>query len=276
MATIFPADEPPAAHNKSARGRPMHAASPEHVRKMQRLLSHWHRTQNPSWVTGRPLTDRASAYLLWHLVDDRSEQLGFAYDYGVWTPPPLAKQSELRQLREAAINTVRAHLVRRAKAHLRAAIGGGEVLGVVLRNAVGGSTYGIPAAGNRAGLPGLYSPEWPTPIGGPGEASLAVVEQVLDAVELVRMTPDQIRAQIARHAPPDSTPALFDGASVAEAVASNFSRTRDRSARNAERRIERIVAETRKWEYQLVGNERLTGRQPLPAASYAAVATRRP
>lgn len=109
------------------------------------------------------------------------------------------------------------------------------------------------------GLPGLYSRDWPTPIGGTGEASFERAQQAVGrgGFELVTLSTDALLAvrKRFRRLPPDE-------AAIAEEIASLYSRSQTRAV---ERHMERLFREANLYEYAHIGSEAVTGRKPPSA-----------
>jgi hypothetical protein len=238
------------AHSKykSRRGRPANREREDYRRGMRSALARAPRLRARSSVTGRTLTTRAIGYELWRVAEGRLMEQA--------TPPPLDRSTELLRVRRDAVRVVRDKLVKRARQHVARTERGERVLALRMTTAAPGPRI-VPAIGWH-GLAGLYSSDWPTTIGRPGEATL---EEAREAVarggfELIALDVNAARAVLAR-----LRSALPDDAAVAEEVASRYSRA---EARTVERHVERVLGEARKWEYQHPGSEGFTGRAPLP------------
>ncbi len=213
---------------------------------MRRALGHW--VQLRSSVSGRPLTTRALAYILWERNQCDPRVPGYL---GPWAPPALGRQIETAQADAKSI--VRSRLAARATDHLRRCVSGHPVSALRMR-----AKDGDQGAHVVLGLPGLYSPAWPTTIGLEGEATLGEAQATArgGALELVQLDLQEIRAVRAR-----LRTAAPDEAAVAEEVAKRYNRA---EARAAERCVERLLAEARTWEYTHRGAAHLSERRELP------------
>jgi hypothetical protein len=205
-----------------------------------------------SGVTGKPLTERAVAYEVWRLKRQRSQALRSPAEDS-WRLSPIGP--DLDRARADAIAAVRAKLMARAAAHLKRARNGEKVQALRLVGRGGGTMFVPAMEGVWPGLPGLYSGEWPTTVGGEGEASLELASEAVrrGGFELLTVTEQQLTGIWERLK--DSEP---DDASIAEEVASHC------FPGSAERQLRRLIREAQEWEYTFPGSEGITGRKPLP------------
>lgn len=234
-----------------ARGRPALRESLAGVRHVQRAIRHdlWVRSS----ITGRPLRRLAQAYALWFLSQERGWALGER------EPPALDDPSKLAMARAQSIKSVRWELVKRARKHLTEAQAGSSVLALRMTPSHMVGPRVVPAIG-WSGLPGLYSSQWPTPIGLHGEATVGEAHEAVARghFELVELGVDEMRAVVKRFR--QKAP---DDAAVAESVAAAYLETETRPA-SAKKALGRLLREAQEYEYWHPGSEALTERKPLP------------
>lgn len=170
-----------------------------------------------------------------------------------WAAPPLDREDVLEPARIAARDAVRRTLADRASEHLARAKAGETVYGLRLRGPNSHGRHSIPARSGVGGLPGAYSSTWPTLVGGGnGEATIEqardLAERSPGRFEMVKVDRDELLAVHTRcrwaPLPEDARRSVYalDHATVAEEIVSHYRRQDSPEARNAERRIERLLA----------------------------------
>ncbi len=260
--------------NSYGPGRPAKREGAKAVRAFQSLLSNTGPWGHPSSVTGRRLTDRGCAYLLWR----RTRRYPAGY-HGVWAPPGLIPDvQELERLETEALMDVLRSLLAKVNEHNKRLLVGEAVTGLRMRppadrvptDAIDRRAFRI--APSRDGLPGLYSEAWPTPLGLRGDARLEDAERLVAAepqrFELVNVEPAdlqelrvRLRSSYRCIAASEAPLAVADEVAIAEHVAGRFRRGETCAA---EKYVRRVVEEARTWEYQHLRSSHITGRKPLP------------
>ncbi|UJA20189.1 hypothetical protein HJD18_08145 [Thermoleophilia bacterium SCSIO 60948] len=221
---------------------------------MQRLLSHGPQLLARSGVSGRLLTTRARGYLLWRLARGAVH----------WDPPALDSPDQLERHRTSAESIVRDALVARVDRHREAQASGAAVLGLQMVDQGASGARIVPAIGGP-GLPGLYSCDWPTPIGLPGEATEAEARSYVrrGGFRVLEVSSSALGAARRRF-----REGPLDEAAIAEEVASRYTRE---EARNVERFVERLLADAGRHEYRHLapGRGESVGKTELPRAALA-------
>jgi hypothetical protein len=263
-------------------GRPAKETTLAGVEDTQHILSISGRLSAISSVTGRPLNKAAMACLIWYHLTLRERALPGRQSS--WKPPtPIGV--DLEQAREQAIRVVCKKLNARARAHVARAFRGETVLALRMTDPGAYGPRYCPAIGDWPGLPGLYSHDWPTTIGLPGEATRELADEAvrrgafelvpLDHQEVVDMR-DKLRSRLSekrrepmRAAGESTSDAEPDEAAIWEEVVrahklGSRKPAGDRPAWGGERKVQHLVAHANEWEHRFPGSEAMTGRKPLP------------
>ncbi len=272
LASSTTSFEPPGATGGNRKGAPSRQERKELVNDTRRTLSYLQvRGTQRSGVTGKAPTNLVLALMVW-FEDSRSEHAGIRPS--AWKPPTPVGVN-LMAMRRDAIRTVSGKLIARANEHVARARAGETVHALRMTNPDAHGAYTV------RNLPGVYSHDWPTPIGLDGETS---IEETHEAVaggtfELLTLTLDEADAALvalkarlrARCEQADSNPWRLlgepDEAAIWEEVA-RTARLRSRGGHGdwgGEVKIKRLLKDIKTFEYQHPGMEDVTGRRPLPA-----------
>lgn len=247
--------------NRAGRGRPRKRETAGGVADTRVLLA-WLRTADaPSSVTGKRLNQRALAFRLWERQQERNAAPQAAGSRAA-IAPLTDDLAHLERCRDDAIGEVRRALLNRLRSsHMRRVRKGEEVLGLQMSDPAANGPRVFPATGSWPGLPGLYSADWVTPVGGPGEVSADIARQV-DADPAVPLKLVKLNLQLLEQAVARVEAGALDPAAVAEEVERRLPRGSDKGA--PERFLRRLIREAERYEYVHLGSEEITGRQPLP------------
>jgi hypothetical protein len=261
-------DPNPCGGNK--KGRPPNQESSRDVADTRRTLAYLNvRGVQRSGVTGSRPTATAIALMVW-FQESRYEQSGVRPSS--WKPK-APKRVDLMQHRARAIKRVCEILIGRGGEHVAQARAGEPVEALRLTSTPHGGPMVV------VGLPGVYSRDWWTTLGLPGEASLNEAHDLVrqGAAELkvldLKAADDawlalkaRLRASLERT---DSDPWRILGEPDEAAICEEVARTaqlKNRDGRGdwgGEVKLRRRLKDIRTFEYQF--DPAATGRKPLPA-----------